>query len=86
MSFLGPVQAVLSIVQGRVRGFSLPVRGRGAGGIYWDLLPVDAKPQPPPQTWEETASISPRTLPGHHPAPGLSQGLAALGMLAGYSR
>lgn len=46
-SFPGHVQAGLSTMQGRVCSFSLPAR---CGGSWWDLLPVDAKPQPPPQT------------------------------------
>lgn len=58
MSFPGHIQAGLSIVQGRVRSFSLPARD---GGSQRDLLPVDAKPQPPPQTWGEMVSVSPRT-------------------------
>lgn len=77
--FQGHVQVVLSLVQGRLCGFSLPVQGQ------WDSLGFTAC------GCEATASAadlgrdrvcqSQGSLPAHHPAPGLSQGLAPLRML-----
>lgn len=39
-----------------------------SSGIYWDLVPVHATPQPLPQTWEETVPVSART-PSQLPIP-----------------